>query len=163
MFTPENNIQEYRFCRVSFGINSSPFLQAATLEHHLQKYNFNTAEKIRNDINVDNVITGSESVENAVKFYTEAKQLFTKAGMNLCDWATNDQETLDIIKSEDKSCAEKMKILGLTWIMRTHLCCETHKTIQFFHFNLLLETLLKYCSSFTINRKINTISVILYK
>ena len=135
MFTPENNIQEYRFCRVSFGINSSPFLQAATLEHHLQKYNFNTAEKIRNDINVDNVITGSESVENAVKFYTEAKQLFTKAGMNLCDWATNDQETLDIIKSEDKSCAEKMKILGLTWIMRTHLCCETHKTIQFFHFN----------------------------
>ena len=119
MLTLENNIQEYRFCRVTFGIISSPFLLAATLEYHLQKYNFNTAEKIRNNIYVDNVITGSESVENAVKFYTEAKQLFTKAGMNLRDWATNNQETLDIIKSEDKSCAEKMKILGLTWIMRT--------------------------------------------
>ena len=98
MLTLENNIQEYRFCRVPFGIISSPFLLAATLEHHLQKYNFNTAEKIRNNIYVDNVITGSESVENAVKFYTEAKQLFTKAGMNLRDWATNNQETLDIIK-----------------------------------------------------------------
>ena len=98
------------------------------------KYNFNTAEKIRNNIYVDNVITGSESVENAVKFYTEAKQLFMKAGMNLCDWATNNQETLDIIESEIKSCAEKMKILGLTWIMRIHLCGETHKTIQFLTF-----------------------------
>ena len=73
MLTLENNIQEYRFCRVPFGIISSPFLLAATLEHHLQKYNFNTAEKIRNNIYVNNVITGSESVENAVKFYTEAK------------------------------------------------------------------------------------------
>ena len=100
MLTLENNIQEYRFCRVPFGIISSPFLLAATLEHHLQKYKFNTAEKIRNNIYVDNVITGSESVENAVKFYTEAKQIFTKAGMNLRDWATNNQETLDIIKSD---------------------------------------------------------------
>ena len=115
----QNNIQEYRFCRVPFGIISSPFLLAATLEYHLKLFNTLVAENIRKNIYVDNVITGSSTVENAISFYNEAKQIFQKAGMNLRDWAFNSKTVLSRISDQDSSNTEKMKILGLSWIVST--------------------------------------------
>ena len=56
--TVENNIQVYRFNWVPFGIISSPFLLAATLDHHLKNY----------EIYVDNVVTGKDTVKEAVDF-----------------------------------------------------------------------------------------------
>ena len=78
----ENNIKEYRFCRGPFGIVSSPFLLAATVDYHLKTFNSRTAENIAQNIYVDNVITGSPTDGNALAFYSEAKQIFSKAGMN---------------------------------------------------------------------------------
>ena len=115
----QNNIQEYRFCRVPFGIISSPCLLAATLEYHLKLFNTLVAENIRKNIYVDNVITGSSTVENAISFYNEAKQIFQKAGMNLRDWASNSKTVLSRISDQDNSNTEKMKILGLSWIVST--------------------------------------------
>ena len=115
---PDNNIQVYRFCRVPFGIISSPFLLSATLDFHLKKHNSPIADKIREDIYVDNVITGTESTEEAGKFYKEAKQIFAEASMNLRDWTSNDRGVQDDLPLKDKSTAERMKVLGLSWIVR---------------------------------------------
>ena len=70
--TTENNIQVYRFCRVPFGIILSSFLLGATLDHHLDTFKSQTAENIRNNIYVDNVITGTATIKSAVEFYKEA-------------------------------------------------------------------------------------------
>ena len=85
----ENNIQEYWFCRVPFGIILSPFLQAANVDYHLKTFNSRIAENIAQNIYVDNAITGSSTDGNALAFYSEAKQIFSKAGMNLRDSTSN--------------------------------------------------------------------------
>ena len=109
----ENNIQIYRFCRVPFGIISSSFLLAATLDSHLKTFKSATAEKIRLNIYVDNVIT--KSTQNATQFYRDSKQIISKAGMNLRDWASNDAPVLDEIPFKDRSAGQNIKVLGLTW------------------------------------------------
>lgn len=38
--------------------------------------------------------------------------------MNLRDWASNSEQVLDKIQGQDQSHTEKMKILGLSWIVR---------------------------------------------
>lgn len=73
------NLQEYRFCRVPFGIISSPFLLAATVESHLDTYQSPIARKIRDNIYVDNLISGCTSVAETLEFYSEAKHIFQKA------------------------------------------------------------------------------------
>ena len=80
------NIQEYKFCRVPFGLISSPFLLGATIESHLESYESEVATKLKNDIYVDNVITGADSVESAIQVYREAKSIFKEASMNLREW-----------------------------------------------------------------------------
>ena len=109
------NIQVYRFCRVPLGVISSPFLLAATLQHHLSRYDSNTAKKIRENIYVDNVITGTDSVNDATKFYKESKQIFQNASMNLRDWMSNNQQVLKRIPTNDRSSKEKIKVLDLEW------------------------------------------------
>ncbi|XP_056016952.1 uncharacterized protein LOC125656535 [Ostrea edulis] len=127
----ENNTQVYRFCRVPFGVISSPFLLAATIDHHLSMYNSETAENIRNNIYVDNVITGVDTVTDAEVLYKDSKEIFSAMSMNLRDWASNNKEFYNSIPKSDQSVREKMKILGLTWILTDDtlavpcLKCET--------------------------------------
>ena len=111
----DNNTQIFRFCRVPFGVISSPFLLAATLDFHLKNSRSEAAEKIRENIYVDNVITGTTSTQNATQFYRDSKQIMSKAGMNLRDWASNDRDVLHKIPLSDRSSGEQMKVLGLTW------------------------------------------------
>ena len=48
--TTPDNIQVLRFCRVPFGVISSPFLLAATVEAHLDTYDTSMAKKFKGDI-----------------------------------------------------------------------------------------------------------------
>ena len=78
-----DNIQEYRFCRVPIGLISSPFLLGATIESHLESFDNELALKLKNDIYVDNLITGADSIESAIQVYCESKSIFREASMNL--------------------------------------------------------------------------------
>ena len=82
----ESNIHVYRFCRVPFGVISSPFLLSATITHHLQENNNQFAKLIQRDIYVDNITTGVNTYDEAKLLYTEAKSLFAAASMNLREW-----------------------------------------------------------------------------
>ena len=64
-----DNIQEYGFCHVPFGVISSTFLLGATIDSHLEQYESVLATKLKDDIYVDNLTTGTNNAEEAVKLY----------------------------------------------------------------------------------------------
>ena len=119
----ENNVQVYSFNRVPFGIISSPFLLAATLDYHLKSYRNLVAETIRDNIYVDNVVTGTTTVTEAVNCYIKVKQIFKGASMNLRDWMSNDGSVMNEIPLDDRASQGPMTILGLTWMIENDTIC----------------------------------------
>lgn len=82
----KDNLQIYRFARVRFGVISSPFLLGATILHHLEQVGTPTAEKIMKHMYVDNLLNGVNSSKEAGELYSESKEVFQKASMNLREW-----------------------------------------------------------------------------
>ena len=85
-----------------------------------------TAENIRQNIYVDNVVTGTNSVHEALGFYSESKKIFEGAAMNLRDWTSNSKEVLDKIPLYDQANRRKKKILGLLWHVEEDIMTVTY-------------------------------------
>ena len=117
------NIAVYRFCRVPFGLICSPFLLGATLKHHLLKEGIPLALDIMSNIYVDNVLIGTDSVEQTFSIYQEAKEIFRKASMNLREWNSNAVEFLESLSADERvsSADGKVKVLGLLWNVKDDL------------------------------------------
>ena len=112
--TPEN-IQTFRFCRVPFGVVSSPFLLAATVHHHLKNSTCKDAPEHLKNIYVDNLFSGADTDNEAMKQYNSTKKLFSKASMNLREWASNSPIFLQQIPEADRTTTSVQKCLGLLW------------------------------------------------
>ncbi|XP_052788666.1 uncharacterized protein LOC128223425 [Mya arenaria] len=111
----KDTIEEYRFCRVPFGIISSPFLVGATIESHLDSYECELSEKIKNDIYVDNLVTGARNITEAIELYSGTKQMFNEASMNIREWISNSVEVNTVIRKSDRATEGLMKVLGHIW------------------------------------------------
>ena len=111
----EGNLQVFRFCRIPFGVVSSPFLLGATIAHHLKQSDNSLATSILRNTYVDNVVTGVQNVAETKKLYIESKELFAKASMNLREWDSNSKEFFKFIAEEDKAPGVVCKVLGIVW------------------------------------------------
>ncbi|CAG2224942.1 unnamed protein product [Mytilus edulis] len=114
-YASDTNLQEYRFCRVPFGIISSPFLLAATVESHLDKYQSPIARKIKDKIYVDNLISGCTSVAESLEFYSEAKHIFQNASMNLREWVSSSKMFNELLPTKDRTDVFETCVLGHLW------------------------------------------------
>uniref|UniRef100_A0A914UGX5 Integrase catalytic domain-containing protein n=1 Tax=Plectus sambesii TaxID=2011161 RepID=A0A914UGX5_9BILA len=117
-----DNLQVYRFCRVPFGVISSPFLLAATIHHHLQNHGLHqletdVAREITNNIYADNVLMEAATTEEAKKKCQEAKGIFWDALMNLREFISNDPEVNK--KFADVGQKPIVKFLGIPWNTRS--------------------------------------------
>ena len=119
--TTTNSVQTFRFCRIPFGVVSSPFLLGATITYHLQKIGSSLAKQIQQNIYVDNLITGTQTLAEAKTLYDEAKEIFATASMNLREWASNSEELLSFIPASDRADQSILKVLGLSWNLKTIL------------------------------------------
>ena len=92
----------YRFCRVVFGVNASPFLLNATLQHHIKQCATNPelAEVLLNSFYVDDLVSGAENTEKAFELYMESKNCLSKGAFHLRKWASNSSELLEKIEND---------------------------------------------------------------
>ena len=91
--TPEPPIDVYRFNRVVFGVNCSPFLLNAVLRYHLSKYaekDPDFATKMSKSFYVDDLVSGATDVESGIQLYEKARLRMKEGGFNLRKWRTND-------------------------------------------------------------------------
>ena len=133
----------YRFCRVVFGVNCSPFLLNATLQYHLDTFAEIDPKFVRimkRSFYVDDLVTGDKTTQAASEMHDKAKERLALGGFKLRKWLTNSDELREKVqqcelcdgaklndktKSADESYAKEMlgrkegtkneKVLGLSW------------------------------------------------
>ena len=82
----------YRFCRVVFGLNASPFLLNATLRHHVSKFikeDPKFVQKVLESFYVDDFVSGESDTEKAFDLYDKTESRMAQGGFKLRKWVTN--------------------------------------------------------------------------
>ncbi|EYC20099.1 hypothetical protein Y032_0023g869 [Ancylostoma ceylanicum] len=111
-----DNLVTYRFTRVAFGLNCSPFLLAATIHHHLKCHEDQQfAKSLLDNTYVDNVILTSDSASEALALYEKTKKIFLDLQMNLREFRSNNQDFNAHIQTKDLSNNVVPKVLGIMW------------------------------------------------
>ena len=123
----------YRFTRVVFGLNCSPFLFNATLREHFLKYKDKYPEEVDaiiQSLYVDDFAGGGCDTNHAHKIYTLLKTILQFGGFDIHKFVTNDEKlnqqiSLDEITPPTTSesyanqtlgnASEKTKVLGIPW------------------------------------------------
>ena len=96
-FNSESNAKliVFRFLRVVFEVTSSPFILNGRIRHHLSKYlscNQQFIETLLEDLYVDDVTSGTKTIEKGKEFYKKAKLILSEAGFDLRKLVTNDSK-----------------------------------------------------------------------
>ncbi|GFS41805.1 uncharacterized protein TNIN_192211 [Trichonephila inaurata madagascariensis] len=86
-----HNVEAFRYTRVTFGVKCSPFLLAAVIRLHVEKYinKYKRACEMLNELYVDDLINSSSDTTEALQLSEERVHILGEAGMNLRRWATN--------------------------------------------------------------------------
>jgi hypothetical protein len=109
-------IRRMRFCRVTFGVTSSPFLLNATIRHHLALFPETKAVvELKNNLYVDDWLTGADSEQEVVEMFAEAQSVMDKAQMTLTKWNSNSKMVCDKVGAVMSESAHT-KILGVVWL-----------------------------------------------
>ena len=99
-----------RFTRVVFGVNSSPFLLNATIDHHMRRYyevDPLFVEKFLSSVYVDDVSLGSDSVEATYGLYLKSKLRLAEAGFKLRKFVTNSEELRSLVSANEQITEEQ--------------------------------------------------------
>ena len=82
------SIVAFRFARILFGLNSSPFLLQGTLQMHVSKCNFtyhdvHLAQKFIRDLYMDDITNTFKDIDTAIMFYDKIKMYLSEGGFEL--------------------------------------------------------------------------------
>lgn len=123
-FSPTEAIEEYELKTVTYGNASSPFLAVRCLQQlskESEQSHPNASRVIARDFYMDDVISGTDNIEEAITLCDDLRKVLLSGGFELQKWASNRSEVLQHVKQGDAGAIMKMgdhdltKTLGLYW------------------------------------------------
>lgn len=119
-------LQEYRLCRVTFGTASAPYLAVKTMHKVAEDEGIEHPEAvktIKEDFYMDDLMSGQDTVEEAVHIAKTIKVILKAGGFDLQKWSSNSAEFLAQFDNSERSNSVNMNIkldgtiraLGLLW------------------------------------------------
>ena len=115
LFERDEKEEHFRFARVSFGVEASPFLLGATLEYHYDQQSpelEETVTALRENTYVDNIMQTGNNIDKLEKFKKESEVVLESAKLPIHKWESN------IGTLEDENMPNPSKILGHVWDKR---------------------------------------------
>ncbi|KAL0829434.1 hypothetical protein ABMA28_004206 [Loxostege sticticalis] len=125
--SPNLPIEEYRLLTVTYGTSCAPFLAIRTIQQLAidESLEFpEEAEILKNDVYMDDLMTGTSSEAHAAELQMRLEQLLARGGFPLHKWASNSDLVLNQIpntkcnESQDTiniKIEDMVKTLGITW------------------------------------------------
>ncbi|XP_029163786.1 uncharacterized protein LOC114935214 [Nylanderia fulva] len=121
----DDEVREYQLRTVTYGLACAPFLAIRTLRQLAtdEEEQFpRGAVALRRDCYVDDVVTGSNTLNDAIALQTEIRNLCLAGGFPLKKWAANDERILTGVPSDHLLQqlppaweGESHSTLGLRW------------------------------------------------
>jgi hypothetical protein len=75
---PESVFEAYRFKVVLFGATCSPLMLSSALESHLDQYSSTIATDMKENLYVDNLISGQPTENDVTHYYKSARSIMSK-------------------------------------------------------------------------------------
>ncbi|XP_055910735.1 uncharacterized protein LOC129945101 [Eupeodes corollae] len=111
--------KDYRMTRVTFGVNSSPFLLTGTIRMHLSKEEDcfpKTCKALKECFYMDDLVMSVDTEEEGKQISKEAAIIMSNASMNLTKWNSNGSQIRECLRSTDGPATQNtQKVLGLLW------------------------------------------------
>ncbi|XP_022172879.1 uncharacterized protein LOC111035534 [Myzus persicae] len=122
--SPEDPVIDYRLLTVTYGTKSASFLATKCLSQLANDTSVPSVSRaIREDSYVDDLITGSSSIDECYSIYTALCRVLNAAGMPLRKWYSNSPLLLNQIPHTEDDPSYLLRLndedtistLGLTW------------------------------------------------
>ena len=113
------DIVHYRFCRLPFGLRSSPAILNSVIQKHLSQYRSSyphVSKLLADSFYVDDFIGGAASSQEGEEVFNVSRRIMSEGGFNLRKWRTNVLDLQKTISPElDSKVSSHVKVLGLGW------------------------------------------------
>jgi len=105
---------------------------AAVLNLHLSKTHSPVAEDLKQNIYVDNILSGCDMEAEIMQYYAQAREIMGKAKFNLRSWSSNSHQNLQKLLDQEKTGDHHttVGILGLQWNTATDVLSVTPKHLS---------------------------------
>lgn len=118
--------QVFSLNTVTYGTKAAPFLALRTMQLLAsdERHNFpDAASVILDDTYIDDIISGADTLEDAIALVNQLINLLSKAGLELSKWTSNNPHILAHISQENcehsfldhMQSGNPIKLLGLQW------------------------------------------------